>query len=113
MCRCSCGPGSSDGCLSRMSFDTDGSAAAARSSPGSARAPSQQRPASGATVSSSSSSSAAAAACKQPRNFYTSAPKRGGFGRPLQDVMLGERLAPPKYYSDVYEGGREKEKVRT
>jgi hypothetical protein len=27
---------------------------------------------------------------------------------PWKDMTLGE---PPKYYSDVYEGGREKEKV--
>lgn len=32
----------------------------------------------------------------------------GGFGQPWKDRCLGD---PPKYYCDVYEGGREKEKV--
>jgi len=42
------------------------------------------------------------------RNIYTSPAKAAGPGRPWQDMTLGE---PPKYYMDVYEGGREKEKV--
>ena len=80
---CSCGPGSNDGCLSVVPFDTDGSSAALRSNP-------PRRPA------------------DKLRNIYTTAPKKGGFGMPWKDMTLGE---PPKYYSDIYEGGREKEKV--
>eukprot|EP00882_Tetradesmus_deserticola_P030575 GHRQ01034402.1.p1 GENE.GHRQ01034402.1~~GHRQ01034402.1.p1 ORF type:complete len:153 (-),score=50.41 GHRQ01034402.1:18-476(-) len=80
-----CGPGSNDGIISKdMPFDTDGSAAALRSN-----AP--RRPA------------------DKLRNMYTSAPKKGGYGMPWRDMSLGE---PPKYYMDVYEGGREREKVR-
>ena len=67
-----------------MTYDTDGSSAALRSNP-------PRRPA------------------DKLRNIYTTAPKKGGFGMPWKDMTLGE---PPKYYSDVYEGGREKEKVR-
>jgi hypothetical protein len=64
-------------------YDTDGSSAALRSNP-------PRRPA------------------DKLRNIYTTAPKKGGFGMPWKDMTLGE---PLKYYSDVYEGGREKEKV--
>lgn len=81
---CSYGAGSNDGCLSAVPFDTDGSSAALRSNP-----------------------------AKQPadklRNIYTTAPKTGGYGQPWKDMTLGE---PPTYYADVYEGGREREKVR-
>lgn len=66
-----------------MPFDTDGSAAALRSNP-------PRRPA------------------DKLRNIYTSAPKRGGYGMPWKDMTLGE---PPKYYMDVYQGGKEREKV--
>jgi len=81
---CSCGPGSTDGCLSIVPLDVDGSAAARRSAP----------PRRDADVK---------------RNIYTSTPKKGGFGRPWKDNCLGD---PPKYYSDVYEAGRALEKVR-
>lgn len=81
---CSCGAGSSDGCLSAVPFDTDGSSAALRSNP-------PRRPA------------------DKLRNIYTTAPKKGGFGMPWRDMTLGD---PPKYYSDVYEGVRVREKVR-
>jgi hypothetical protein len=82
---CSCGPGSNDGVISKeMPYDTDGSAAALRSNP-------PRRPA------------------DKLRNIYTSAPKTGGYGMPWRDMSLGE---PPKYYVDVYDGGREREKVR-
>jgi hypothetical protein len=67
-----------------MPYDTDGSAAALRSNP-------PRRPA------------------DKLRNTYTSAPKTGGYGMPWRDMSLGE---PPKYYMDVYDGGREREKVR-
>eukprot|EP00775_Hariotina_reticulata_P007028 gene7028-7242_t len=66
----------------RTPFDTDGSAAA--------------------LLSKANDSSA-----KRLRNIYTSPAKAAGPGRPWQDMSLGE---PPKYYMDVYEGGREKEK---
>lgn len=69
--------------MSVVPYDTDGSSAALRSNP-------PRRPA------------------DKLRNIYTTAPKKGGFGMPWKDMTLGE---PPKYYSDVYEGGREKEKV--
>jgi hypothetical protein len=81
---CSYGPGSTDGCLSVVPLDVDGSAAARRSAP----------PRRDADVK---------------RNIYTSTPKKGGFGRPWKDNCLGD---PPKYYSDVYEAGRALEKVR-
>ncbi|WIA28521.1 hypothetical protein OEZ86_011064 [Tetradesmus obliquus] len=78
-----CGPGSNDGVLSKeMPYDTDGSAAALRSNP-------PRRPA------------------DKLRNIYTSAPKKGGYGMPWRDMSLGE---PPKYYMDVYDGGRERVK---
>jgi hypothetical protein len=64
-------------------YDTDGSSAALRSNP-------PRRPA------------------DKLRNIYTSAPKKGGFGMPWKDMTLGE---PPKYYMDVYDGGRLVEKV--
>jgi hypothetical protein len=64
-------------------LDTDGSAAAIKSSP-------YRRPA------------------DSLKNIYTSYPKKGGFGQPWKDNCLGE---VPKYYIDVYEGGRLKEKV--
>lgn len=67
-----------------MPYDTDGSAAALRSNP-------PRRPA------------------DKLRNIYTSAPKKGGYGMPWRDMSLGE---PPKYYMDVYDGGRERVKVR-
>jgi hypothetical protein len=79
-----CGAGSNDGCLSAVPYDTDGSSAALRCS-NAARRPADKL-----------------------RNIYTSAPKKGGFGRPWQATTLGE---PPVYYSDVYDGGREKERV--
>lgn len=69
--------------MAAVMFDTDGSSAALRSNP-------PRRPA------------------DKLRNIYTTAPKKGGFGQPWKDMTLGE---PPKYYSDVYEGGREKERV--
>ncbi|KAF6264542.1 flagellar associated protein [Scenedesmus sp. NREL 46B-D3] len=78
-----CGPGSNDGVISKeMPYDTDGSAAALRSN-----AP--RRPA------------------DKLRNIYTVAPKKGGYGMPWRDMSLGE---PPKYYMDVYDGGRQREK---
>ncbi|GBF98846.1 hypothetical protein Rsub_11450 [Raphidocelis subcapitata] len=78
----SCGPGSADGCLNPVPFDTDGSAAAKKSAP-------PRRPA------------------DKLKNIYTAGPKTGGFGRPWKDRSLGE---PPAYYPDVYDGGRLKEK---
>ncbi|KAI8477163.1 MAG: hypothetical protein J3K34DRAFT_398488 [Monoraphidium minutum] len=78
----SCGPGSTDGCLSGVPLDTDGSAAAQLSSP-------PRRPA------------------DKLKNMYTAGPKTGGFGRPWRDRTLG---VPPPYYPDVYDGGRLKEK---
>ncbi|KIZ04247.1 hypothetical protein MNEG_3714 [Monoraphidium neglectum] len=78
----SCGPGSTDGCLSNVPLDTDGSAAARRSNP-------PRR------------------AADKLKNMYTTGPKTGGFGRPWRDRTLGE---PPVYHSDVYNGGRLKEK---
>lgn len=81
---CSCGPGSNDGCLSGVPYDTDGSSAALRSNP-------PKR------------------AADRLKNIYTTAPKKGGYGQPWQSMTLGE---PPKYYSDIYDGGREREKVR-
>lgn len=82
--KCSCGPGSNDGCLSGVLYDTDGSSAALRSNP-------PRRPA------------------DKLRNIYTTAPKKGGFGMPWKDMTLRE--CPPKYYMDVYDGGRLVEKV--
>lgn len=78
----SCGPGALDGTLGAVPLDTDGSAAAKLSAP-------PRRPA------------------DKLRNIYTRGPRSGGFGRPWQDRCLG---APPKYHSDVYDGGRLKEK---
>lgn len=81
---CSYGAGTNDGCISKdMPYDTDGLTAARLSSP-------PKRPA------------------DRLRNIYTSAPKTGGYGMPWKDMSIGE---PPKYYMDVYDGGREIEKV--
>eukprot|EP00879_Flechtneria_rotunda_P032847 GHRR01036242.1.p1 GENE.GHRR01036242.1~~GHRR01036242.1.p1 ORF type:complete len:139 (-),score=35.04 GHRR01036242.1:228-644(-) len=83
-CACSCGPGSTDGCLSKqIPFDTDGSAAAIKSSP-------PKR------------------AADKLKNMNTTFPKAGGCGQPWKDRTLGE---VPKYHPDTYEGYREKEKV--
>lgn len=81
---CSCGPGSNDGCLNEIPLDTDGSAAANRSKP-------------------------IIRTADKLKNIYATTPKKGGFGMPWKDRTLG---APPVYYMDGYEGGRQKEKVR-
>eukprot|EP00877_Chromochloris_zofingiensis_P014976 jgi/Chrzof1/9732/Cz04g13230.t1 len=78
----SCGPGSNDGCLNEIPLDTDGSAAANRSKP-------------------------IIRTADKLKNIYATTPKKGGFGMPWKDRTLG---APPVYYMDGYEGGRQKEK---